>query len=410
MARKGDTLFVPFQCDFCWFICLKKRPFNDLLPMDQMNLALIRRVNLDIFWARESTTVVGMYRLYEQALQTATHLGIKASVHRSREPWRMSDDVSFGDAMIILWRSLQRGRNNASHQQYESIRKIRSLASCMQNGRNEGGLRGTVFKDGNRLCEMSRSSTNCFVFSRFMQGCEKRMGRNIRQDAALSVDILLLILDNLEREAIMLGSFLVIGFCDALRGNEIFLVEGSSLCQYQHKGQCNKKLPHVVIPLMGRFKGETGERNVLRVLVNKTKSGIKVHFWISALIKLLEYEGWNDTKVVGPAFCYPSGEVLSYATVNGWFHSELLKVQETHSDLIPAEVDVAETFNIYRSLRRGATSRASALNYSETVINLNNRWRMTQTNKGVGGLKKMSQLYVDVSLVLESLLAFSSSL
>jgi len=71
---------------------------------------------------------------------------------------------------------------------------------------------------------------------------------------------------------------------------------------------------------------------------------------------------------------------------------------------------VADTYNLFRSLRRGATSRASALNYSETLINLNNRWRATQTNKGKGGLKKMSQLYVDVSLVLDTLLEFSASL
>jgi hypothetical protein len=80
-----------------------------------------------------------------------------------------------------------------------------------------------------------------------------------------------------------------------------------------------------------------------------------------------------------------------------------MKVQETHPDLIPTDMIVSEAYNIYRSLRRGATSRATKLNYSETLINLHNRWRVTQSNKGTGGIKKMSQLYVEMGLVLESL-------
>jgi hypothetical protein len=161
---------------------------------------------------------------------------------------------------------------------------------------------------------------------------------------------------------------------------------------------------------MGRFKGETGERNILRVLVETTKSGIQIGRWVERLVKILMAEKRNDTGCPGPAFCDEKGMVLTYSRVNGWFHDELVRVQNTHSGLIQPEIDVTETYNIYRSLRRGATSRASELNYTETLINLNNRWRSTQTNKGKGGLQKMSQLYVEISLVLKNLLAFSASL
>jgi hypothetical protein len=163
--------------------------------------------------------------------------------------------------------------------------------------------------------------------------------------------------------------------------------------------------------MMGRFKGETGERNVLRVLVARTKSGINVEAWISRLINLLlETEGQFHKGTPGPAFCDDKGSVLSYGVVNGWFHEEMIKVQQSHSELIPIDLEVSEAYNLFRSLRRGATSRATALKYDETVINLNNRWRVTQSNKGKGGLVKMSQLYVEVSLVLDGLLEFSASL
>lgn len=207
----------------------------------------------------------------------------------------------------------------------------------------------------------------------------------------------------------MLGACLVVGFCDALRGNEIFLVEASHLCQYSMKGR-EHQIPHVVIPLMGRFKGETGERNVIRLLARSTSSGIQIGKWVDRLVKILKAEGRDSLGAPGPAFCDERGFVLSSGKVNELFHEELIKVQEAHSGLIHREVDVTEIYNIHRSLRRGATSRASELNYTETMINLNNRWRKTQSNKGKGGLQKMSQLYVEVSLVMKSMIAFSASL
>jgi hypothetical protein len=162
--------------------------------------------------------------------------------------------------------------------------------------------------------------------------------------------------------------------------------------------------------MMGRFKGETGERNIMRVLVKETHSGIKIGKWVDRLVRVLIAEGRNKVTHPGPAFCDEQGLVLSYSYMNELFHEELMKVQETHPELISKDVNVADMYNIYRSLRRGATSRATALNYSETLINLHNRWRTTQSNQGTGGIKKMSQLYVEVSLVLDSLLQFSKSL
>jgi hypothetical protein len=293
----------------------------------------------------------------------------------------------------------------------------------MQHARAREAMDGIGFKDGNRTNTLTKATSNSFLFSKFMKGCEKRMGRTLKQDAALAVDILIQILKNLDtelkqgcetqavrrRDIVMLGAFLVIGFCDALRGNEVFLVEASTLCKYDGSGKHHKQ-PHVVVPLMGRFKGETGERNVMRVLVEQTKSGIQVTKWVVRLVNVLKQEGRDNTYKPGPAFCDRNGDVLGYQFLNGLFHEELTKVQEAHPDLIHPDVEVGETYNLYRSLRRGATSRASYLNYSETVINLNNRWRATQSNQGKGGLKKMSQLYVDISLVLPTLLEFSASL
>ena len=63
----------------------------------------------------------------------------------------------------------------------------------------------------------------------------------------------------------MCGFVFVILFCKALRGCEVFLTESTSLCKMIDKGRMYVD-PHVVVPLMGRFKGETSKQNVLVML------------------------------------------------------------------------------------------------------------------------------------------------
>lgn len=421
-ARKGDMLCAPFQCDYCWFINLKGRLYNEKRAEDRLTLSLIRRVNLDIFWDKEPSTVHSMLQVFVRARSAAQHLDLTPTFLTCKKPWPLGDSVGFGEAMLLLWDSVQPKQANGGLRKFDTVRKLRSMSMNIQITSSGGGLDGISFREGGNSFLLERCSTSSVLFTKFIRGCEKRMGRIVKQDMVLSAPILLTILNQLEeeykndevsiyrkRDVVMLGSFLVIGFCDALRGNEVFLVEAASLCKYFCEGtQQNRE--HIIIPMMGRFKGETGERNVLRMLVWTTQSGIAIGKWVARLVRVLVAEGRSAGDQPGPAFCDAQDQVLSYSHGNELFHEELVKIQETHTGLIAPNVVVAEIYNIYRSLRRGATSRATELNYSETLINLNNRWRTTQSNKGTGGIKKMSQLYVEMSLVEDALLQFSRSL
>ena len=77
---------------------------------------------------------------------------------------------------------------------------------------------------------------------------------------------------------------------------------------------------------MGRFKNETGERNVLLVLANETRSGLKVRKWVERLIQLLISE--NKHHDIGPALCSRDGFVMERNRLNGLLHEGLMKVQE----------------------------------------------------------------------------------
>jgi hypothetical protein len=58
-TKSGEHLMLPFQCDWCHFINIKKREPDDPKMADQTLMIGIRRANLDAFWSREKTMVEG---------------------------------------------------------------------------------------------------------------------------------------------------------------------------------------------------------------------------------------------------------------------------------------------------------------------------------------------------------------
>ena len=68
----------------------------------------------------------------------------------------------------------------------------------------------------------------------------------------------------------MCGAAYVILFGGALIGDEVLLTEDRELVKIVNSGKLDTSASHVVVPLVGRFKGEEGEINVLLALDNIT--------------------------------------------------------------------------------------------------------------------------------------------
>ena len=64
-----------------------------------------------------------------------------------------------------------------------------------------------------------------------------------------------------------------------LREVEGFMMDATGLQHHIRKGM-DVPLTHVVIPLLGNFKGETGSNNHLQVFVNETEYKLKVMWWL----------------------------------------------------------------------------------------------------------------------------------
>ena len=65
---------------------------------------------------------------------------------------------------------------------------------------------------------------------------------------------------------IVIGGAFVVLVGGALQ--EVLLLEALELFKRRLDGKNCKELPHMVAPLMGRFKNETGERNMILALAS----------------------------------------------------------------------------------------------------------------------------------------------
>ncbi len=420
-ARPGDSLVNPFQCDYCWFVNLKGRPAREDMVGDARLLHVIRRVNLDIMWSREKSTVGNTLANLRKAHNLSEGLGLPP-VNLGFDPWPLGDTVGFQIAVEMLLASRRPGRNDSEYTQFDSIRKIRTSYANALQVRPKAVLAEVSFKaEHGRVFSVSGSPTDSLLFRMFVRGCEKRMGRLVIQEMGLSLEMMLGVVEelNLEledavtkigrrRDLIMArGAFLAL-YGGALRGGEVFLTEGSELVKRRLAGRTHPKYPHIVLPLMGRFKGETGERNVLFALANQSYSGLNFRQALEEVMIVLVREGKH--KQIGPAFCTSDGATMPRWQLNGILHEMLLRVQGNTQGIILEEIKVEDKFSIHRSFRRGAHTRATEVQVPDAVIKMNNRWRKVESNSGSMPNLPMSELYTEISQALNTKTSFSRSL
>jgi hypothetical protein len=94
-----------------------------------------------------------------------------------------------------------------------------------------------------------------------------------------------------EQELIsMLGAYVVIAFCGSFHGNEVFLAGMFGTTKYLRATDI--PIGTVIVPLLGRFKGETGPRYHLTPLVAVTSSGIQVKTCLMRLVDVKMARGY----------------------------------------------------------------------------------------------------------------------
>jgi hypothetical protein len=330
-------------------------------------------------------------------------------------PHPVEDLFGYGVAIAIVIKSLDPGRY-ATHQQFESIRKMRATFSniFMSSKRGTDSLRS--FGGDHAKHVLTDSPTQSLFFECFCQGCVRRMGQEVWQNWAIPLPVIHSLLEVLEgdweaaqteaqKEIIsLLGAYTVIAFCGSFRGNEVFLVDLHGTKKYLASPEVEAGV--VIIPLLGRFKGETGDRYHLTPLAATTSSGIQVKRWVSRLVETKEAHG----QVRGPLFSTRWGGLVSPAFVEPELMDRLQGLKDSQIGLIPADVDIFEDFGISCSFRWGAILTAWIRGVDDKHVTLINRWRVFENAKGRRPTLTMKDHYSDIQILLPELVKFSQAL
>ena len=95
---------------------------------DEELLIYIRTVNLDILWGTSKGTVSTNKGNIKKGLTMCKELGVKPT-YPVLGPFPLSDEVGFTVALQMLKASRLPGKYSETHQQFDSIRSLRSAYS-----------------------------------------------------------------------------------------------------------------------------------------------------------------------------------------------------------------------------------------------------------------------------------------
>jgi hypothetical protein len=367
-------------------------------------------------WGREPHTINITLRAAKSMIRQWEKVGMDPQFP-PLGPFPVQDSLGMGVAVAMLLKPLELGRYNATYQQLETIRKLRAGFANMYMASHDAVTSLRTVGGDKAKHHLTHSPTQSKWFEMFSQGCVRRMGQDVCQDWAIPLPAMHALLNILEREWVQadgataceriasLGAFAVIGFCGSFRGSEIFLTDLFGLRKFL-KDTERLGRDHVVIPLLGRYKGEQNTCYHLSPMASITSSGIPIKRWIERLVQVRDQEG----RTHGPAFCDKAGGIARAFEYEAGFIERLLEIQVADPEAISPDVDINEQFGISRSFRRGAISVARTRGIDDKYVQLINRWCTVEKARGRKPSLPMHKHYSDIAILIPELVKFSLGL
>ena len=114
-----------FQCNLCQFQnCYFRNP-QENNASDELALCCICRANLDAFWSREPATVRN--HCNEVRFQLRYSEQLQCDLLDELGPWELGDHMGMKQAMGILMRSKEPGRDGGGTVKFSTTRKARGV-------------------------------------------------------------------------------------------------------------------------------------------------------------------------------------------------------------------------------------------------------------------------------------------
>lgn len=238
VARDGDHLMVPFEFDICIFWKLRGvQPNPEESPQDKLLLACIRRVNLDAFWSRMTSTVTSNRDKVRAAIKLSDSVGLSGP-YVAKECFPTWDHCGYEVAIEMVLASLKPGKYSSMYTQWDTIRKLRTSFSNHFRASAQAISSGlTICDDREHSQRLSADPCASVWFNRFFIGCKRRMGQDWRPNKAMSIHLIFKILrrtnsrmedsENVQEKErwLTFGAYLSTAFALSLRGVEGLLVD-----------------------------------------------------------------------------------------------------------------------------------------------------------------------------------------
>jgi hypothetical protein len=417
-------MITHFQCDLCCFRNIHKRNPTEC-HADELSLCCLRRANLDSLWSRERSTVSNNARLVRKSAEynIATN---QEETFPVMGPMPVDDVTGHAVAVHVLLASRETGRYHADHKQYETIRKHRSVFSNLWNASARGAaVNISIGKDtrGQSLL-LTACPTDSEWYKRFDKGLRKRMGQDVRSQLGFSIGVMTVMMRRLEllwnesppgdEKDDVLGAMVysVISYCNALRGNEGFKMDLGGMRKHMQRGLPPSATPHCVAPLLGRFKGEDGERYHLLLMASVTASGLEPRRMLQLLMERREEQGFLH----GPAFVDNQGVEVSSGRYEALILGSLLdhqqweREQQVDIEKLFDGVEIEEVYGISRSFKRGAITRAQEAGVRQPEVEFMGRWRTVEQAAGRKPGRSVREHYTELVQMLDARLRFSKAL
>lgn len=410
-GKEGAHAVTPFQCEICWMRNLEGR--NPKPLEDRRYVACLRRANLDNINARTASTIKAHVRRIADAVKNARTIG-RTPWFAPRGPFPLSDQLGMGWAVDLLMKSITGKGRIRQHIQFDCMRDLRSTFTKTWSSSPMAVAEGASFSGNAKKIRFTSCPSQSEWFGDFLLGAEDRMGFDTRNQLYLPIRVIIKQLEFIKRDAdesdgqaarrlYKLGALVTILTVASLRGHEGYYLDLAATLKHLDKGRHGTmprnvmrksfaseeecfNLPEVCICLLGKFKGETGERYHSIILPNETMSGLKPRWWIEKLMEVCAEEG----RATGYAFAEPDGTPPDVAEYNGLVRDYLKQIQESEPALFDPSEDLTR-YGTSRTYRKASETRARACGVPKDEVEAVNRWKVAEK----AGVKKPKRAMVD---------------
>ena len=380
----------------------KKDP---ILSEHSLYLKCIRRANLDSMNAKARTTVAHHLGFVRDAVKNAVSIG-RTPHFPERGPFPLEDSVGMGLAVDLLLKSIRAKGRIGKHIQFDTMRKGRSTFTMSWHSSPTGVSESKTFASSNLRVRSTSCPSQSDWFRDFLVGAQDRMGYDTVKQLDVPIRVVVRQLELIWADAefetdlarrhtlIKTGALIAVLTAASLRGHEGFYLDVAGTLKRLPKGADGvlpggnltkrlftedeaSNLPEVCICLLGKFKGENGERYHSIILANESSSGLRTRWWIEKLMEVCQAEN----RFSGSAFNEADGSPPSSSEYNALVRHYLALIAEEDDSGLEGDLDLTR-YGISRTYRKTSETRARRAGIPKDQVEVVNRWKTIERAKG----------------------------